>query len=237
MSLKTSNTALLVFIRDPEREAEHKVFAEHIGCKGNEKVARVLSQRIIRLCQETEIPTYVYSTFQQEGETFGVRIANAFEAIFDQGFENVIAVGNDCLAISKKTIHNAENALRQNDMVLGPAQDGGLYLIGLSRAVYQRKQFINFDWTTEKLSQDFLNFANRFNFSFELFEMARDIDDARDFAKAMKSLPHSGAIKKLLENILQITKKKVFLRFEDNIKKLFYLDYTSLRAPPLYLLY
>ncbi len=230
MTIKDHNTAILVFIRDAKQEAKHKVFVDHIGIKGNQELASTLNKRVIKLCRKTGIPTFVHSN--QEGSGFGNKIANAFESIFSQGFENVIAVGNDCLAISKETLRNAKKALNQRQMVLGPAVDGGLYLIGLSKSAYKRKQFVNFDWTTEKLSQDFLNFANQYEFSVELFETAIDIDNESDFNKVLESLTQFNPVKKRLEKIIHFV-ERILIVFNKSIKLLFYLKYpTSLRAPP-----
>ena len=231
MSSQENNTALLVFIRESQFEAQHKVFAEHIGIKENQRLADILNRRITKLCKETGIPTYVYDNSQQKGETFGERIANAFEFLYGKGFENVIAVGNDCLDISKETIYRAESVLRENQMVLGPAADGGLYLIGLSKAAYLRKRFVQFDWTTERLSQDFLDFAEKFDLSVEIFDSACDIDDAKGFAKALRSLPHFDILKKTLENILRFS-AELLLLLENTFKKTFHIKLTSLRAPP-----
>lgn len=232
MDIKAQNTALLVFIRDSKLEAETKVFAEHLGFEGNEKVAKVLNQRIIKLCQKTDIPTFIFNGSKQKGESFGARISNAFDSLFEKGFENVIAVGNDCLTISCETLQNAKDKLREKEMVLGPARDGGLYLIGLSKSAFQRNQFTNFNWTTKYLTDDFLNFADQFELGLEVFEEARDIDNAADFKIAIKSFSKFDVLIKTLKNILFTLEKRIFL-FKNKSYNLSFLRCTALRGPPV----
>ncbi len=232
MAFKDKNTAILVFIRDPNSEAEQKVFAENLDFKANENLAKVLNQRIIKLCKSTSIPTFICNSSHQKGDNFGIRIANAFESIYDQGYKNVIAVGNDCFDISKDLLLNAEDKLDQNEIVLGPAKDGGLYLIGLSKSAFQKRKFIGFKWTTEYLCQDFLNFADQFEFNFEALASASDIDDAVDFKRALRSLSKFDILLKTIEEILFISIKQIFL-FKNILLEHSYLRYTTLRGPPV----
>ena len=124
MPEKINNTAILVFIRDAKREAEEKIFAKHIGVQGNQKLAKKLNQRIISISRKSRIPVFVCDSSKQHGFTFGDRFVNAFSMIFEKGFENVIAVGNDCLSLCENTILRAEEDLCKNELVLGPAYCG-----------------------------------------------------------------------------------------------------------------
>lgn len=224
-------TAILIFVRDPNSEARQKVFAENLDFKANKKLAKVLNQRIIKLCKSTSIPTFVCNSFHQKGASFGARIANAFESIYDQGYKNVIAVGNDCFDISKDLLLNVEQKLNQNEIVLGPARDGGLYLIGLSKSAFKRKEIINFKWTSEYLCQDFRNFADQFEFEFDELQSASDIDNATDFKLAVQALSKLDVFFKTIQEILSLTIKCILL-FKNILQEKSYLRYTNLRGPP-----
>ncbi len=70
---------------------------------------------------------------QGEGN-LGERMARAFACAWREGFTRVVLVGADCPALSVEILQNAFLALADHDLVLGPATDGGYYLIGLTRS-------------------------------------------------------------------------------------------------------
>jgi len=72
-------------------------------------------------------------SFLQRGEDLGVRMKNAFSDAFDLGVEKVILIGTDCPYLDFTRIHDAFACLDNSDLVLGPAEDGGYYLIGLKK--------------------------------------------------------------------------------------------------------
>jgi rSAM/selenodomain-associated transferase 1 len=61
----------------------------------------------------------------------GARMARAFAEAFQQGLNRVVIIGSDCPGITEITARTAFELLGQFDVVLGPANDGGYYLIGL----------------------------------------------------------------------------------------------------------
>ncbi len=70
----------------------------------------------------------------QRGTCLGARMANAFEDAFARGFEGVMVAGSDTLGLEPAILKQAARALETHDLVLGPARDGGYYLIGLPPA-------------------------------------------------------------------------------------------------------
>ena len=90
----------------------------------------------------------------QTGNSFGERLANAFENIYSKGFDRVIAIGNDTPSLSSETITTAENGLNNNEVVLGPSSNGGVYLIGISKKAYNRSTFLQVSWQTSRVYQD-----------------------------------------------------------------------------------
>ena len=176
MPEKTNNTAILVFIRDPKREAEEKVFAKHIGVSGNQKLAKKLNQRIISISRKSRLPVLVYDSSKQYGFTFGDRFVNALSSVFEKGFENVIAVGNDCLSLCENSLLKAKEDLHKNELVLGPTFDGGFYLIGVSKKAFNPLTFKIFNWKTSQLTEDFRSFILKHKLAVSYFETASDIE-------------------------------------------------------------
>ena len=92
------------------------------------------------------------SVYSQLGQNLGERMAAAVAAgPVDQ--HGLILIGTDCPDISSDYLRAASAALQQNDVVLGPAEDGGYVLIGFSMKHRQRYQavFAGVDWSTDKV--------------------------------------------------------------------------------------
>lgn len=90
----------------------------------------------------TDLPCYI----AQQGEGLGERLTHAFREMFQRGYTRVAALGSDTLNLKAELIQNAFNNLSDHDVVLGPARDGGYYLIALNRLYPELFQGIN--WST-----------------------------------------------------------------------------------------
>tara|TARA_R110001632_G_scaffold179993_5_gene300022 strand:- start:21790 stop:22440 length:651 start_codon:yes stop_codon:yes gene_type:complete len=97
--------------------------------------------------------------FVQEGKNLGEKMRNAFANGFNDGYENIILIGSDLPKISKEIIESAFEKLKKNDVVFGPAEDGGYYLIGLSKinsSIFENKPWSQsslLDVTLQQLSE------------------------------------------------------------------------------------
>lgn len=112
--------------------------------------------------------------FVQTGEDIGERMLNAFKDGFGRGYEQIILIGSDLPEISEEMITKGFEALKQSQLVFGPAQDGGYYLIGmneLSPLLFQNKP-----WSQPNLLQATLFEINDYSLLTEL----NDIDTIED---------------------------------------------------------
>lgn len=116
--------------------------------------------------------------FIQDGKDIGIRMQNAFQNGFNEGYENIILIGSDLPNISKKVIDSGFEALIKNDVVFGPAEDGGYYLIGLS--TMNTTIFENKPWSQSELLDVTLEQLNEQQQSVELIETLNDIDTFED---------------------------------------------------------
>lgn len=87
--------------------------------------------------------------FVQQGNNLGERMQNAFQHGFEKGYENIILIGSDLPSISKEIIDTGFKKLNNNDVVFGPAEDGGYYLIGMSKM--NTSVFENKPWSQSEL--------------------------------------------------------------------------------------
>ena len=112
----------------------------------------------------------------QEGNSLGERMANAFKIGFNCGYNRIVVIGTDLWNLDAQTINNAFSTLRNVDGVIGPATDGGYYLLGLSRwipSVFHEKR-----WGTSRVFKDTVeDFKNN---TLAYLETKNDIDYFED---------------------------------------------------------
>ena len=108
----------------------------------------------------------------------GTRMAQAFSQAFNQGKKRVIIVGSDCPGINEATVRTAFDLLDQFDLVLGPANDGGYYLIGLRQEKPQL--FEDVPWGTAEVGASTLEIANRLGLRWVKVEPLDDVDREED---------------------------------------------------------
>lgn len=116
--------------------------------------------------------------FVQEGEDLGLRMKNAFQHAFNQGYTKVIGIGSDLPDISTKIIQDGFNALDRSDTVFGPATDGGYYLIGMNQM--QDYLFENKSWSTEHVLKQSIRDLEERALSHTFIHTLNDIDTIED---------------------------------------------------------
>jgi rSAM/selenodomain-associated transferase 1 len=161
---------LLVFARLPERGRVKTRLAESIGddaaLAAYETMLRDLLASIGKPSAETEIeilwaPTECatgesltrafgdFPTAMQTGATLGDRLSMAFsERFFFHATQKIIAIGVDDPSLPRTLIDNAFALLDSSEWVVGPAEDGGYYLIGCRAGAFDPVVFENVEWGT-----------------------------------------------------------------------------------------
>jgi len=118
-------------------------------------------------------------TFVQQGTgDLGDRMSRTMNRAFDEGIERVVIVGSDCPGISGDHVRRALEWLETRDLVLGPARDGGYYLIGLSTPADEL--FEEVPWGTGAVLDTTLERAKAHGRSFRMLEELRDVDRPAD---------------------------------------------------------
>ncbi|OON70217.1 TIGR04282 family arsenosugar biosynthesis glycosyltransferase [Hymenobacter sp. CRA2] len=109
----------------------------------------------------------------------GQRMEHAFEEAFDAGALRVVIIGTDCPQLSTDLLTEAFQLLHTHDVVLGPAHDGGYYLLGLSQP--RAELFSGIKWSTATVLRDTRAIAERAGLSVALLPMLQDVDTAEDW--------------------------------------------------------
>lgn len=123
--------------------------------------------------------TEIFDKTVQQGTSIGTRMYKAFSNAFEAGYENVILIGSDIINLNSDIIIEAFSKIQQSDLVLGPATDGGYYLIGLKSPVKQL--FENKDWSTNKVFIQTLKDCIDLDMNVELVPELPDLDKIKDF--------------------------------------------------------
>lgn len=116
--------------------------------------------------------------YLQEGVDLGEKMMNAFEKCFNHGAEKVIIIGTDCAEIKSTTFDAAFEKLNEKDVVIGPAKDGGYYLLGMKKM--HSNLFQNMNWSTDEVYQSTINKLDKQNVSYHSLPILTDIDNEED---------------------------------------------------------
>jgi rSAM/selenodomain-associated transferase 2/rSAM/selenodomain-associated transferase 1 len=125
-------------------------------------------------------------TYRQQGRgDIGQRMQRALADGFQDGCEAVAIIGSDIPDITSDIMQRAFEGLKTRHLVLGPAGDGGYYLIGLHRAAFGRAKLPLFEgihWGTDKVVSQSLSIANKLGLSYLLLNTLQDVDRPEDLA-------------------------------------------------------
>lgn len=111
----------------------------------------------------------------------GTKLHRAFVNQFRAGKARVVIIGSDCPEITATHLQTAFRQLKTHDLVLGPAADGGYYLIGLSQP--QPQLFHNIPWGTGEVFEQTLNIAAQLQLDLATLEELHDIDRPEDLSR------------------------------------------------------
>lgn len=117
---------------------------------------------------------------RQGNGDLGARLGRAFAEAFNSGYQRVLIIGADCPALSPQILAGGFAGLAEHDLVLGPAADGGYYLVGLARPCPQL--FRNRPWGSDRLLHETLAAAEKNALSCHLLEELADVDRPEDLA-------------------------------------------------------
>lgn len=122
-----------------------------------------------------------YRPAVQQGKDLGERMQQAFEQCFAEGAQRVCIIGSDCYELEPKHLQEAFSALQQHDVVIGPAHDGGYYLLGMQEQ--QPELFQSKIWSTPDVLADTLDDCERLGLAVHQLPRLHDLDDIQDFKR------------------------------------------------------
>ncbi len=129
-----------------------------------------------------------FTYFSQSGSNLGERMYNAFLEIFSKGIKKAVIIGTDIPEINSEIIKQSCELLNYTDSVIGPAADGGYYLLGMKNP--HKFLFENINWSTGSVFSEtkFRIMKNKLSF-FVLKELG-DIDTKEDYIRWSEKNKH-----------------------------------------------
>ena len=187
---------LIVFLKAPRPGEVKTRLAKALGkdgaCAAYRKLVETLLSNLkkvpeIELCYspgdaQSEIEPWLRSGWQAAPQTdgnLGARLAAAFARSFAAGAERVVIIGSDCPNVTRKDIDEAFENLASRDLVVGPAIDGGYWLIGLRQP--QPALFEKIPWSSENVLAETLSRARGSGLKIHLLRLLSDVDTAEDW--------------------------------------------------------
>lgn len=123
----------------------------------------------------------------QSGEDLGIRMSNAFQRSFEkEGFEKVIIIGSDCAELTSETIQKAFEELDSHDFVIGPAEDGGYYLLGMKK--FYPLVFEEITWSTRSVFNETIKKIEELEATLFVLKTLNDVDTLEDWNKVRADL-------------------------------------------------
>ena len=187
--------ALIIFIKNIEKGKVKTRLAATVGDEKALKIYQALLEHTRKVASNANADRYLFYSshlekddwseldFQkriQSGNDLGIRMANAFEEIFKKHKKAVI-IGSDCASLTSEILNQAFELLTKNDFVIGPAQDGGYYLLGMSQ--FMPSVFENIEWSTGSVFEKTIENIGLLDKNYALLPELSDIDYEEDWVK------------------------------------------------------
>lgn len=186
------NNAIIIFQKNPEPGKVKTRLASTIGNHNALKIYTVLVEHTHDVVSPLEVEKYLffsnfiesdekwekYKKNVQRGDDLGVRMFNAIQFVKSQGAERIVVLGTDCYELTTVHLEQAFTALETNDYCIGPARDGGYYLIGTTNP--DPEVFLEKEWSTETVFEEAKSSIVQVNKSLYVLQTLSDVDYEED---------------------------------------------------------
>jgi uncharacterized protein len=187
--------ALIIFARNPVRGKVKTRLAATMGDNKALSIYQSLLEHTVQITQQLPCDRYVfyadgiskndvwpdhlYLKKNQEGNDLGQRMLHAFDTLFQLGYQKIIIIGTDCFELSSSILLDAFTALDEKEVVIGPSEDGGYYLLGMRQFfpfLFQEKA-----WSTDSVCSSTIQQLEIQKISYDLLPILNDIDTEDDW--------------------------------------------------------
>lgn len=190
---------LIIMTRYPEAGKTKTRMIPALGAEGAAKLQKQLTEKTVAIVEElqqgNDVTLYIYFSggslelmqqwlgdrhnyYEQSSGDLGKKLTSALQESFTNNSTKIVFIGIDCPDLTSTILAEAFSSLDNYDLVLGPAADGGYYLIGLSRLLPQL--FEGIDWGTSVVFSQTQKIAQQLNLKINYLPTLRDLDRPED---------------------------------------------------------
>ena len=162
---------ILLFIKAPVKGLVKSRLAKAVGNEAALELYQCFILDIVATLKETDLPLRVFlfpadasgevsgllaglAAQPQQGNDLGERMKNAFRVVFSEGRRRAILIGSDIPDLPAAVLREAIESLETHDAVIGPAADGGYYLIGFNKSSFPSHVFHGMTWSTNRVFEE-----------------------------------------------------------------------------------
>ena len=188
-----SSNALVIFVRKPEAG---KVKTRLAASVGNDKALSIYKELLLHTLNVVmkvdaikhiyyegeidlhdiwDIPGFIKR--KQYGVDLGQRMSKAFQDLTPR-FKHVVIIGSDCFELNPEIVNDAFNAFTNFEAVIGPAKDGGYYLLGMKAMI--QDVFMNKSWSSSEVYQETVSDFTRLKLPYKVLPVLQDVDTVED---------------------------------------------------------
>lgn len=193
MHLPVASCALIVFLRLPEWGKVKKRLANTLGNDETLRIYKELTAITLNTLSLVEVPSFLFyegglppnkdrlaslSYHAQSEGHLGEKMLSAISFVL-QFHSKVVVIGSDCPTLSPEIIHESFVMLDNCDVVIGPATDGGYYLIGCKK--YLPSLFTDITWGSTTVMEQTIRKIKEEQLNYELLQPLTDIDNETDW--------------------------------------------------------
>lgn len=193
----SESKALIIFVRTPELGKVKTRIARSVGDEKALKIYRALMSHTRKVAEEVDCERYLFyagevdhhdewnpknfEKFLQAKGDLGQKMEDAFETVIRKT-SPVVIIGSDCAELTPKDIDRAFTELEDNDIVIGPANDGGYYLLGMNDL--QLFLFDDMPWSEENLLEESIIRIQDRGLRYSLLQTKSDVDYIEDWEES-----------------------------------------------------
>ena len=193
---------LIIFVRKPELGKVKTRLAAAVGDDRALFIYKNLLQHTFLISKATDADKFVFYANEieqndiwdahrffkemQSNDDLGGKMKEAFESLFKKEYTMVVIIGSDCFELTTQIIEQAFLSLDNNELVIGPAKDGGYYLLGMKRL--HENLFLNKKWSTENVFADTIDMIEQEGLTYKVLPILTDVDEENDLPQEWKKI-------------------------------------------------
>lgn len=213
---KLGKNALIIFIKNPEIGKVKTRLAKTVGNEKALAIYKALMEHTRKIAEALPVNRRLfYSQFINDSDNWskkkfqkelqieadlGIKMATAFHNVFKTN-EKVVIIGSDCASLTPEIVQTAFDQLDNHSFVIGPAMDGGYYLLGMNK--FSPEVFNDIAWSTETVCSTTIERIESLDKTYFLLPELSDIDYEEDWIKYGWTLPEYPEKKKIIQKKLK----------------------------------